>query len=207
MLYNEDYNRSLWLMLQGKNSEILLNFLKYVPNSLFQDINNALLSLSQCDELSIKDKKLVFSGERKLVGDITYWYSLDIVTGALNIGEMIYDGEDQFNSFHLTVYPLNMDDYKKLGNFDNYSLGDISYDFVEELIDRQVCLLDMSTIYYEIIKFPFGKTVISSKNYLLSINNGYRFVDIDNIPNDYNLNDFVNGNKLVRRRKRNNNSK
>ena len=44
MLFNEEYDKSLWLILSGdsKNRDIILKFVDSIPKSLYKELNKSI---------------------------------------------------------------------------------------------------------------------------------------------------------------------
>ena len=214
MVFNTRYDDALWLMLCGNKVERtrIADFIRNIPEELYSQIrlsiryyqNNVFRKSS-----SIVEIEKYLSGEFKTSGDMLYWYEIDYQTGALSLGESIDDGEERYNLFQMTLYPLNFQAVMEMSNLDNYLLGDITYNYAEEYIDGQLHVTDCEFNEFHLIKLPFGKVAINSCEMFPDVKNRYAIVNINKLPHNYHVSNLKDGNSLNRlvrgRRKKNRN--
>lgn len=124
------------------------------------------------------EKKYEFKGSYNASSDMKYWYTLDLLTGIL-------------------------------------SLGNISYNFIVDYVDDELQVLDLDVMEFRLIKMPFNTSYICTNvmesdvrnngEMMLVEKNKYNFVNMNGIPNTYDIDMF--GKSLVRTRKKKINSK
>lgn len=216
MIFGKYYDKSLWVMSYGKKKEDIIKFVESIPDGLIRQIQKSLI-LYQHYILRQKEIpegiSIILSGEVVTPGDIAYWYSIDKKTGALDLGEYIKDGNDKYDTFQMTLYPLKRKQYNGMESFDEHFIGDVSYNYTNQVYDEDLEVVDSDTMEFSLIKFPFGiMGLCSSETSVYDKNpntrrNRYSYVNMRNVPGNYNVTDLRDKNKLVRRRKKNNNSK
>lgn len=196
MIINKTYDKSLWLMLCSNrvNREIIVEFINKIPKELFDKIRVSvgfyidkenIFSITKYDEFY----KSFLSGEIITTGDMRYWYMFDTKTGALNLGESIIDVENEYNSFIMTLYPINDGVLNDKKEYNDCLIGEITNCYLDEYSD---------TVSFHLIRFSFCDIVVSfCKNYLYN-KNKYRLIDIDNMPNNFTLNSLENKNSVKR---------
>ena len=215
MIFNENYDRSLWLMLSDNNREMIIDFVESLPASFCSEIQNAFNKLYSIknENLSIEDiPEIEFSGEYRTPGDVVYCYSIDYMTGALNLGEYIDDGEERYTKFEMSLYPLKKDETKKMSNLDMHLLGEIYYNHVEYYENDEHYLISADVTDFNLVKLPFGlSSVCSSKTVpalklngrmLYQVRNKYNFVDTEMVPYDFDVSTLSCKNRNVLSRKK-----
>lgn len=209
MVFDRCYDETLWLMLRKDSDKrnLIAEFIKSVPEELCSQIRASIVyyqnNLSNNNSFSEEDEYRL-SGEIRISGDMLYWYMINPQTGALNLGEAIDDGEEQYDMFQMTLYPLKTKCIMEMENLDDCLLGDIAYDYVEEYACEQLCVIDCESTEFHLIKLPFGKMLINSCEYFPYVKNRYGLVNIEKIPCNYNVSDLRDRdslNRLVRRRR------
>ena len=215
MIFDRYYDMTLWLMSSGKKKEDIVRFIENIPEELLEKIQKTLLLyqgyLVGDREAYMQDEEFQLSGSIKTTGDMLYWYSLNAETGALDMGEGIDDGEEHYDTFQITLYPFKRKHYMNLENFEEHLLGDISYNFAEEMILDDIKLFDFDYMNFNLFRLPFGIMLLRSGETSVYYKNGkveknrYNFVSIRDIPKDYSISDLKN--KHVRCRRINNGSK
>ena len=212
MIFGRYYDIALWMISSGNMSHLIIDVLGNIPDSMLNEIRKSLLLYPQFFSCGNNDK-LKLNGKFRTSGDMLYWYSINPDTGALDLGECIDDGEECYNTFQMTLYPLRRKNYMNMESFSEYLLGDISYNYVEEFISDDMMLFDFDTMKFELVKYPFnimmlcsGETTSYDKN-INSIKNRYNIVNVSNIPKDYNLPDLRGRKRFVRCRRLSENSK
>lgn len=196
MLINKTYDKSLWFMLcsDRENRDRIVEFINRIPMELYDKIRISLgfyidkeniFSITNNDEFY----KSFLNGEVRTIGDMRYWYMFDTKTGTLNLGESIIDGEDEYNSFIMTIYPINDRILNDKKEYNDCLVGEITNCYLDEYSD---------TVSFHLIRFSFCDIIVSScKNYLYN-KNKYRLIDIDNMPNNFTLNNLGSKNSVKR---------
>ena len=162
MLFNEEYDKSLWLILSGdsKNRDIILKFVDSIPKSLYKELNK---SINWCKNVRpfyslIKDNK----GYR-------YWYSLNSNTGELCLIRYIDPIEvNEQDIFILSLFPFN-----GLENYNNETLGSISYVVSNVRCEDNV---DCDKVEYSLVRTSFGLFLKKYREYGL-LRNTYGILD------------------------------
>ena len=216
MIFGKYYDKSLWVMSCGKKKEDIIKFVESIPEELIRQIQKSLILYQYYAERH-KDVpegiSINFSGEVVVPGDMGYWYSIDKTTGALDLGEYIKDDKDKYDTFQMTLYPLKRKQYNSMESFDEHFIGDVSYNYINQIYDEDLELVDSDTMEFSLVKFPFGiMGLCSSEMSVYNKNpntrrNRYSYVDMKKAPGNYSVSDLREKNKLVRRRKKNKNSK
>ena len=203
MIINETYDKSLWLMLCSNSvyREKIVEFFNSVPMELYDKLRISLgfyvskemnFSINRYDEFY----KSFLTGEVKTSGDMRYWYMIDPKTGALSFGESVIDEEDEYGLFHMVLYPI---DNKLLLNNREYN------DFlIGEIIDEYSFNEVNDKINFHLIRFSLCDLLVSSCKTGLYNENKYRLVDLNKMPDEYNLSNLVSENsvkKLIRGKK------
>lgn len=214
MVFGRCYDRALWLMLNGNKGEEIKRFLECIPEEFLKKIQK---TLNYYQDYLLRDEDICSVNENFKLndsvvtnGDMIYWYSLDIETRALDIGEGINDDEFVYDTFQIRLFPLKRKHYRNLESFDEHLLGDISYNFAEEIIDERQ-LYDFDYISYNLFRLPFGIMLVRSNCYSAYYKDGrvgkdkYHFVNVRDIPRDYDV--LSLNNKHVRSRKKDKNSR
>lgn len=205
MIFNEDYDRSLWLILSGNknNRERIANFIKEIPEELYKQIRKSLLRyreyLNKNRGILVCDREPIeFSGEFETAGDMLYWYSIDAVTGELEIGKGIKVEKEVLDVFQLTLYPLTKRQYRKMTTLNDYLLGEIIFNYTEEEINGEICLVDSDSAEFKLITLPFDKTIVKSFESFPYMRDRFGFVDVKSSSQDYSISDLSNKDRLNR---------
>ena len=200
MIINKTYDKSLWFMLCSDrvNRGRIVDFINKIPKELYDKLRISLgfyvdkemnLSITKKDELY----KSFLNGEVITSGDMRYWYMFDTKTGALNFGESIINDENEYNTFYLTIYPINDNVLNDKKEYNDCLVGEITNCYFDE------CSSD--TVSFHLIRFSFCDIMVSScKDYPYN-KNSYRLIDIDNMPSTLtlnNLSDNCSVKKLIR---------
>ena len=203
MIINETYDRSLWLMLCGDkvNREKITSFLKLVPREFYTMLRISLgfyvsremnFSINKDDEFY----KSFFNGEVITSGDMRYWYVIEPRTGVLSLGENIIDEDEEYELFHMILYPI---DKKVL--LDETRYHDC---LVGKIVNNEYLDKVNNMISYNMIRFPFCDLLVSSCKCGLRFKNKYHLIDMDKMPEKYNINNIKSEEsvkKLIRGRK------
>lgn len=216
MIFSNNYDRSLWLIVSGNKKDIILDFINNIPSELIAEIQKSLqlyqLYLHKNKGIPARSRERIdLNGKFQTTGDMLYWYKIDSLTGALRMGESISFEEEIYDKFQMTLYPLKKEYYKRLENLDECLLGDISYNFFNMYIAEDSTMIYSDTTDFNLIKLPFGTSLIYSREMkpniddsskiTFQIRNGYNLVNVKRAPYDYNITRLNNKNRLVRSRK------
>ena len=210
MIFNGVYDEALWLTLfanKGKREEIA-DFVKNICLVFGDEIN---LAVQQYNDYgySLKERKENSDriyGEKVADDGHLYWYSIDMTFGCLLLGrDIVKDG------LHYSEISLRLEEFalRNYGYSDNFSLMEISefgYEYKEELIGEDICLVDSDSIDSQLMKTPFGAIMITTIYHKGSVKRYYKKLNVDSIPRDYKLDEMTGKNNLnrllrVRRRK------
>lgn len=215
MIFGRYYDMALWLMSYGCKKQGIINFIENIPEEFLKKIQKSLLIYQHYlvgdRDAYMQDGEFDLSDSIRTPGDMLYWYSINIETGAIDMGEAIDDGEGYYDTFQMTLYPLKRKHYMNLENFEEHLLGDASYNFFEENIDDLVKIFDFDYMNFNLFRLPFGIMLLRSGETSSYYKNGkvernrYNFLSIRDIPKDYTIGDLKN--RHVRCRKINNGSK
>ena len=122
MLFGEDYDRSLWLMLASDKDikERIKEFIKSIPVELYSRIHEQLALVQSYDEngvsFDLRDEELFQNNQMNRIteNDLVYHFSLDPYTYDLTLGCFSFETENKKDIFELTLYPFDKD-YFMLG--------------------------------------------------------------------------------------------
>lgn len=204
MIINKTYDKSLWLMLCSDklNRKKIVDFINSIPSELYNKLRVSLgfyvdkkrnFSITKNDELY----KSFLSSEVRTTGDMRYWYTFDTKTGALNFGESIICDGEEYNTFCMTIYPLNDDMLNDKKEYNDCLVGEITNSYLDNY--------ENEIVYFHLIRFSFCDIIVSSSRDKYN-KNKYRLIDMDNMPNNYtlsNLNNECNVKKLIRGKQKN----
>lgn len=174
MIFNRNFDRTLWLILNGEkyNKNLICDFICLIPESLKKQIDDAfvkyeeVMNNSDTDILDREDIKGEF-----YVDNNKYYFILDMVLDKLTIGiKMLFNGEYQ-KLYELSLYGDSFID--KIQKGDNYYLGRI-----EEFITNKV-------VNYELFNNFIGVIVLTKESNSFPI---YKKININMIPDDININ-------------------
>jgi len=216
MIFSNNYDRSLWLIVSGNKKVRILDFINNIPIELIKEIQKSLelyqLYLNKNKGIPARSReKINLSGKVKTPGDMLYWYNIDSLTGALIMGECITFEEEIYDKFQMTIYPLKREYYRNLESLDTCLLGDISYNYFHEQVNEDLTMTYSDTTDFNLIKLPFSTSLICSGDTVSTLKcggkitfqtkNRYDLVNIKQTPYDYNISRLNNKNKLVRSKK------
>lgn len=215
MIFSRKYDKSLWLMSLGNKRNMIVDFIDRLPHVFCEEVQDAIKSyyryLVENKNISRRDRKQIeIKGKFLAYGDMFYWYSIDSVTGALNIGEgIIYEGEE-YNTIWMTINPFKSEYYNTLSTLDVCLLGDMSYNFIEDYVDDELQVIHMDNMEFNLIRLPFGKSAVCSsimesivkKNGEIVVveKDKYDLVNMNRAPNTYDVG--MIGKKYTRTRKK-----
>ena len=172
MIFDLEYDKSLWMMLSANrnNNEKIINFLESIPNELLVNIRE---KLNEYKNNKFFNNNNGMYGEVNKEDEYLYFFNIDVATGELTIGKCIYQYGVYFNDFLLNINVNN-----------DYKLGEISFDYIQEGSDKVFFTGDCTTNVYELVNL-FSKKIIVSSN-----GSKTRFGLANSIPDEYNMNDL-----------------
>lgn len=185
MLFNQGYDNSLWLILSGdkKNRDLILDFIKSIPQKLYEEINNYFL------EGKIEKKLFGVVKEKKFI----YTYSINPQNKQLYIERyMIKQG------YYSEIFTISLFQYDN-NIKESISIGTISYAITNE--DNQN-IIDSDKIDYSLVKSPFGIFLKKYCEYSLIIQTTFSSFDTIEEIDCCKFSDNNNLNKLVRKKQR-----
>ena len=206
MVFNKDYDMSLWLILSGnkKTRKMVADFIRDIPEELYQKIHKSLVMYEVYDS----DAKDIFLGDSDLLylqenviecEDKLYWYCIDMITGTLQIRKTFVIDGDLMNTIKFILYPIKKVDYENLKNSENISLGILFDTFIAIDSNDISCSYSIS---FDLVKKLFGRLAVDSFDYSL-----YRkyvnLVNVDMLPENFDLRDLAVNNFVRRKKKRN----
>lgn len=206
MVFGGNFDRTLWLMLCANKyrKEEIMEFIKELPYDLILKIRKSLVVYNKylSGDTSINLEEL--EGKVATSSDMVYYYSFNCVCQSLSINSAIlFDGKE-LDDISLTLYSVASDEYNDLRTFDYLSLGVFTDLFMSDIMNDELCTVDSNSVYYDLVKMPFGKLMIDTMDSFCERKS--RLVDFSRIPTDYNLSDIANAksmNNLVRKRDKN----
>lgn len=198
MIFNKDYDKMLWLILKNDkgNRERILEFIKSIPSDFLVKIQD---TIKEYEEYKLSDDKHLkmrnfngkfYDGEKYL-----YHFSIDKDRDTLFVGRNAFKYGKIFNDFGLLLF--NGSNVNQINTFDEYVIGNISFDY--ELINDGMRIVQgkYTFIDYKLLDVMLGKVIVTSNRDWIMFKNRMVFVDINNVPDNYNLGDV---NILVRKR-------
>ena len=137
------------------------------------------------------------SGEVKTIGDMKYWYMINPQTGALDLGESLDDGEEEYDFFQMTLYPFDGQKVMGMESFDDTLIGDIAYNYEEQYIGEQLYVSGCDSMEFHLVKLPFGKMAVNSfQSQYPYRKSRYNLINMERIPSNYSVSDLSIGDKL-----------
>lgn len=199
MIFDKNYDRTLWLMLKGDkdNRKIILEFIKLIPNHFLVKIQN---TIKEYEEYKLDDnkelKKKNFNGEWYDGEKYLYHFNIDKDNDTLFVGRNVFKYGMFNNDFGLLL--VNDIDVSIMENFCEYLIGKVSFNY--ELINDGIRIVQgkYTSIDYKLLNVVLGNVMVTSSRDRILFKNRMGFVDTDNIPDNYNLDDV---NRLVRNKK------
>lgn len=205
MIFNENYDKVLWLMLLGNknNSERIIEFIKSIPDEFLPVIQNTIEEYNKYrleNNSSLNVKNRCFNGEFNDGREYIYCFSIDNESGLLLLGRCSYEYGVYFNDFEMKL--SSYVDNNQIDIFSKQKLGEISFDY-RHVNNGDVVYLGESTNYnYVLVKLPSKYLVLSYDDDMSCLKT--RMNIVDNIPNDYEINDTM---RLVKRKNNDNKRK
>ena len=198
MIFNNNYDRILWLILKNDNinRERILEFIENIPSDFLIKLQNTIKEYEEYKlNKSIYKKNKYFCGEIYDGSDYLYHFSIDNDTDSLFVGRNTFKYGKMFNDFGLLL--TNGIDVRNMNDFCEYMIGKISYNY--NIINDGIKTIQggFSKIDYKLIDVLIGNIMVISDDKKKMFGDRMKFVSIDDSPKDYGINDL---NKLIRKR-------
>lgn len=204
-MIHKKYDKSLSLILcnNGINRSMIESFINSVPSRLYDKMYKSILysfnAFSNFEYSNVsKYDEILLSGEYKTSGDMLYWYMINPQTQALNLGECVCDGDEVYDTFQMTLYPIDDFEIFHIKNFDKLLLGEFSYGYIPLEADEDILSKDCITSEFNLIKYPVVDYVICSSSDM----ERKKHYDLVNIANHLDIQNTMMANKYARRRKK-----
>jgi len=170
MIFNKEFDKSLWLILNGdsKNKQLILDFIDMIPAPIYQQLLDAFVVYKkqiELDNIYVLDREDI-TGEFS-VGNIRYYFILDMILNCLILGRQILVIGEYKKDFEMSLFSDSS--YNKLEVFNNQYLGSIDG-----------CLIE-NKINYELVNTFVGTMVLKKENNCLS---KYKKININSFCND-----------------------
>jgi len=204
MIFDENFDRALWLLVASnkKDSEKICEFINFIPDYIYNDIQKKLTEYYDCSK-KVK-KNIIYDG--CLVGNDGYEYYIVVKVRSdklyfkvLRWKENIERIEEQYNLILKEMY---------IDYLDNMKFGDIKgigkYSYEINKINDDGMDTEEYTRVYNLNKLAFGFVITSFKK---RVPKKVKYVNLfKNIPKEIYIDDFSteeNINGLIKKRKRN----
>lgn len=200
MIINSRFDRTLWLMLvcDRKNRDDIANFIKNIPDDLFERIH---VELEKCfkDDDGYPLRKITKAF--RINDDDTYFYNISLNDCQIIINLSIWKMSD--SNYHevkqICMYPLKLDEIKNIDCDYPIYIGDFYHTISKMSFIYNTVVCKGNDRGYELVYGDEYDIIIQDVDGEIEKNIG-----IDRIPNEININDLVNKksiNKLVRKRR------
>ncbi len=176
MIFNDEYDASLWCMIKAdkKNRKELVDFLKEIPEELIINVRTAI---NKAQEEQFEDE--TFSERYISKDNPSIYYSYDVDFMNLTITKSIDDGKTEQDLFRLTLNPISLEDKFNW-------LGTISNVVNSEYISENMQVTDEIEREYTIHHLPVGYFVSYAVYSDKRESKHYRPISLKKIPNDLN---------------------
>ena len=155
MIFNKEFDKTLKLILDGdkNNKEIIIDFIRLIPDSLYGGIKSSLMNFDKIKKentylLDMED----IEGEFIVNNKIKYYFILDTIFNCLTIGKnYLIDGYES-KEFELKLYSDGSDTL----SFGEQYLGSLYKSYANDKVD------------YELVNSVFGLMFVSKNRHLVS---------------------------------------
>lgn len=194
MLFNRGFDLSLYLIMasEKKNNDLIMNFIKIIPDEFYIYLNNEINKL----ELNYNDR-CIFQSKHFFLND-GFMYMINSGIDSSKLELVLYRRDFYGNideKYSLSLLYLDNDNILSKLN-DCFELGEFSYSLVEYDMDKYHCKKKFIKNNYIGKKNKFNKLCVYSKNDIFKF--GF-LVDLGDIPSNLNIREFNNA-SLVRKR-------
>lgn len=171
MIFNRDFDRLLWLMAAGdeKNREKLAYFIRIIPQEVYEDINNAIISydevdgsfissnISSCNSISVKKRLRTLDGI-----DYAYEFELD---GCLHLKIWRWKGCHVEEKFELSLSANTCNILDNMRNFESIYVGSFCCNSKNFENGSKNSMVVQSNNEYYLVKTPIGYVVETLDRY------------------------------------------
>lgn len=209
MLFNREYDDSLWLLLSGGkvNIDWILSFVNCIPEELLDSFQKSFSFYLEYKEkhgtMEIQEK---LSNKVRTEDDMIYWYSIDEESGILEIGETFTNEEEYINSQVIRLYPLDVERLKKMQTYEELVLGEYIYAYIVNRDEDYENVVVDESLEFSLIKYPFNKLKVETTEILPRYRQRKRTVNVESIPSNITKGDLIRENfdrKIIRKRIKN----
>lgn len=189
MIFNSDYDKSLWLMMvcDKENSEKINCFIRNIPSDLYLEIKERVSFIDDCKnkniDINVKDICGSYDSDNK-----SYYYRFEPYKHGLVLGyNDIYNEE-----FEIILYPNNLEysnnnDLSLIGVIHPYR-NSFSYGDSRRLYFNNSFILSGSSFRFISLESSFRKII------------NVKLMNMNNIPLELEINKTDKGNMLIRKK-------
>lgn len=209
MIFDENYDKVLWLLVAGNKSDSdnICKLINYIPEDVYGQIQRAISSYYD-GTLENTKGNIIFSTSLSNVGEFDCYITVKIELGKLylNVCRWKEDKERIEEDYELVLKDISKETIDDMLYFDKKYIGKYSSEinkikFVGYLTDVEKSSYDRK---FALQKIPLGYIVSSS---LRKRNLGKKYVSINrNMPDEIYVENFSSQEKiggLIKKRKRN----
>lgn len=196
MIFGEGYDTSLWLMLysDNKNRNMILDFIKSIPEELFTKIYSATDSFSRYKEANVHHRECKgLNGYIETSNRVLYWFQIDPYSHGMTLGYSVFDGATWDEVFEIFLYPFNESNMKE---YECIVLGDIKCDMANLIWNSRKC----NKVKYELSKGILGWNIVRISDKRKNI----KSINPSNIPSVISVCDIKNQKNIKRLARRKN---
>lgn len=198
MVFNDNYDKILWLILKYDNSnrERILEFIENIPCEFLIKIQNVIKEYVEYKlDNSVDKEKKNFYGEYCDGCNKIYHFCIDNDCDTLFVGKYMIKYGKMFSDFGLLL--TNGIDIKNINEICEYMIGKLTFDYDVINDGMKTVRGKYTSIDYKLLDFLLGYVMIISNQDRVMFKDMKKIVSIDNIPKDYDINDVK---KLIRKR-------
>ena len=194
MIFSSDFDRTLWLMLisDKKNRKDIAEFIRNVPNDLYDRIHQELI---KCLYYDVKDKMSIKKITKAFRDTVSVSAGMIILN--LTIWNNLVNGSQDVTQ--ITLYPLTLEQIKTGDSINPEYIGDFYHTYSTYSLLFNTVIASGVDMGYEILDNDKDYIIIQSVDGKFEKN-----IFIGDIPNEINLSDFMDKariNKLVKIRR------
>ena len=175
MIFDENYDRSLWYILKAdrKDRKELVDFIKELPEEFLSMIRSAIEEEKKGEVKDISNR-YISKNNPNAYYDFDLDYGLTITTG-------IFDGEMEEDKFEILLFPTTLEEIDEMGYTNKLIVGTITD--ITNLDDEEIEEIERE---YALYHFPIGyyvshaHEIIKGKSELVL----FRRVNNKRIPKD-----------------------
>lgn len=195
MIFNKEYDNSLWCLINGDNSNnhLITNFIHELPSKFIEQIKQAITDRQSILDIRYINPDLLLDNPNKLSGTynldstIKYCYSIDVNFGELEIIKVINHGNSYERVFSIS---LELTDLPLTSILDGGVVGAISYTTKEKKPSDDFATTNNHELEYSISKNMFAHTITCAEKYGQISLKTKKTLDLSKLPQDINITDF-----------------